>query len=225
LLDRLEHLIHLDGRYQFCPTLVGLVGYSFRLATYTGDELLFPGSNLKSDDRDYYSHYLYAGVDYDLSTKLRATVRLGGQFTDYAEANESQVSPYADASLTYLFCPRSSVAVGVRHDRHATDVVSPDAGGNPTLDAEATVVYLTLTHQITSKLVGSLMGQYQTSEFNDGRNDGGVEDLFLMGANLSYSFSRHFSGEAGYNYDFLSSDAPGRDYHRSRVYLGLRAAY
>jgi hypothetical protein len=93
------------------------------------------------------------------------------------------------------------------------------------LDAEATVVYVQLTHQITSKLVGSLIGQYQTSEFNDGRNDGGVEDLYMMGANLSYSFNRHISTEAGFNYDFLSSDAPGRDYHRGRVYLGLRAAY
>jgi predicted porin len=223
LLDRLEHLIHADARYQFNPSLVGLIGYSFRLTTYTGDDVIFPG--LMSDDRDSHSHYGYVGGDYDLTAKLRATVRVGGQFTEYSEADESSVSPYADASLTYVFRPSSSITVGVRHDRNATDIVNPDGKGTPTLDAESTVAYLQLIHQITSKLTGSLIGQYQTSEFNDGASDGQVEDLYLLGVNLSYSFNRHFSAEAGYNYDFLDSDVNGRDYHRNRVYLGVRATY
>jgi hypothetical protein len=240
LLDRLDHLIHLDARYQFNPSLVGLIGYSFRLTTYTGDELLYTApqrndllargisrrlAEQMSDARDSIGHYVYVGADYDLTAKLRATARVGGQFTDYSEADECSVSPYADASLTYVFLPRSSVTVGVRHDRNSTDIVSPDGKGRPTLDAESTVAYLQVIHQITSKLNASFLGQYQTSEFNDGHSDGDVEDLILLGVNFGYSFNRHFSAEAGYNYDILSSDVMGRNYHRNRVYLGVRATY
>lgn len=248
LLDRIEHLIHVDARYQFNPSMVGLVGYSFRLNTYTGDEEIFsdaekaalskdprlaslPAAEFSrilhqmSDVRDSYSHYGYVGGDFDITAKLRASARVGGQFTHYSEIDESSANPYADASLTYVFVPRSSVTVGVRHDRNATDIASADGKGSPTLDAESTVAYVNLIHQITSKLSGSLLGQYQTSEFNDGANDGHSEDLYLVGVNFSYSFTRHFSADAGYNHDFLSSDVRGRDYHRNRVYLGVRATY
>src|SRR5262249_23564887 len=34
LLDRLEHEIHIDARWQLQPTTVGIVGYKFRLVNY-----------------------------------------------------------------------------------------------------------------------------------------------------------------------------------------------
>src|SRR5262249_53060795 len=38
LLDRVEHMIHLDARWQLAPTTVGLIGYQFREVNYTGDQ-------------------------------------------------------------------------------------------------------------------------------------------------------------------------------------------
>ena len=49
--------------------------------------------------------------------------------------------------------------------------------------------------------------------------------LWLVGVNLAYTFNRHFSVEAGYNYDHLDSDINGRGYDRNRYYIGLRASY
>jgi hypothetical protein len=229
LLDRIQHLIRADGRYQFNPTLVGIVGYSFALADYTGDERLvprpLPGSMLMSDDRNSHAHYGYVGADYDLTARLRASARVGASYTSFTEFDESTVSPYADASLSYTYLPGSAVSVGVRHDRSATDIVAPDPGGQPTLDAEATLVYAQVVHRITPKLTGSLIGQFQTMSFNDGVSDGSTEQLYLLGVNLAYQINRHFSTEVGYNYDVLSSDIAGRSYHRNRVYVGVRAAY
>jgi hypothetical protein len=247
LLDRLDHLIRADGRYQFNPNLVGILGYSFAFSTYTGDDFLLsdaqrsvlinappPGMSpaaiqrslrLMSDDRDSHTHYGYVGADYDLTARLRATARVGGQFTSYTELDESTVSPYADASLSYTYMTGSAVSVGVRHDRSATDIVAPDSSGQPTLDAQATAVYAQVVHRITSKLTGSAIGQFQTMTFNDGVSDGSTEELYLVGLNLAYQINRHFSTEVGYNHDFLSSDVPGRSYHRNRVYVGVRATY
>ena len=233
LLDRLEHLFRIDLRYTVNPSLVALIGYNFGINDYTGDELIAPG--LKSDIRDNYSHFLYVGADYDVSSKLRTSIRLGGQYTDYHESGDTTINPYADASASYMYLPGSSVQLGVRHTRNATDVSQVDLKGKPTLDAETTVVYGELTHQILPNLIGSLMAQYQMSTFHEGTYDGDNENLFLVGANLEYRFNRHWSAEIGYNYDVLDSDvqgfvAPGviddiRSYDRNRVYIGVRASY
>jgi hypothetical protein len=232
LLDRIEHLLRADARYQFNPKLVGIVGYSFGFTTYTGDELLDADPNsvstLMSDDRNSFSHYGYVGVDYDITAKLRASVRVGAQFTEYSEVDESSVNPYADASLAYTFVPGTSLEAGIRHARSATDVTAVDTKtGKPTLDAEATSVYAAFHHRLTRSLTVSLLAQYQISSFEDGTNDGETEGLFLAGVNLEYHFNRHFSTEVGYNYDELNSDLKGidRSYRRNRFYVGLRATY
>lgn len=228
LLDRLEHLIRADARYQINPKLVGIVGYTFGLNSFTDDEFIEEGSTLKSDSRDSMSHYVYAGVDYDITAKLRTTLRLGAQFSEYDELNESSQNPYADLSLSYMFRLGTSIEVGARHMRNATDVSAVDTStGLPTLDAETTSAYIQFHHNITHALVGSLTGQYQHSVFFDGLNDGDTEDLWLFGVNLSYTFNRHWSAEIGYNFDTLDSNLTtgDRSYDRNRAYIGVTARY
>jgi len=228
LLDRLEHLLRADARYQINPKLVGIVGYTFGLNSFTDDEFIEEGSTLKSDSRDSTSHYVYAGVDYDITAKLRTTLRLGAQFSDYDELNESSQNPYADLSLSYMFRLGTSIEVGARHMRNATDVSAVDTStGLPTLDAETTSAYVQFHHNITHALVGSLTGQYQHSVFFDGLNDGDTEDLWLFGVNLSYTFNRHWSAEIGYNFDTLDSNLTtgDRSYDRNRAYIGVTARY
>jgi hypothetical protein len=228
LLDRFEHLIRADARYQFNPKLVGIVGYSFGMTAFTDDELIAEGSTLKSDERDSRSHYAYAGVDYDITAKLRTSARLGAQFTEYPDLDEDSANPYADISATYRLRVESAIQVGVRHARNVTDVAAVDtSSGLPTLDAETTALYAQLTHQITRELTGTLLGQYQYSVFNDGINDDESEYLWMFGANLNYAFTRHWSAEVGYNYDQLVSDVKsgGRSYDRNRVYVGVTARY
>ena len=230
LLDRIEHLLRADARYQFNPKLVGIVGYSFGFTTFTADEVIgvdTTGRLIMSDDRNSFSHYGYVGVDYDITAKLRASVRVGAQFTEYSEVDESSANPYADASLSYTFIPGTSLEAGIRHSRAATDVSAVDTKGKPTLDAESTAVYAAIHHRITRSLTGSLLAQYQISNFEEGANDGETESLFLAGVNLEYHFNRHFSAEAGYNYDELNSDLKGvdRSYRRNRFYVGLKATY
>ena len=226
LLDRIEHLIRADLTYNFTPKLVGVVGYSFGFTTYTADELITSGSTLKSDDRNSRSHYAYAGVEYDITAKLRASVRLGAQFSEYPDLDETSANPYADISLTYKILAGTSVEAGLRNTRSATDVASVQ-NGQPTLDTVTTAIYAQLNHKFTRQLSGSLLGQYQRSVFNDGNNNDRSEYLWLFGANLAYAFDRHWSCEAGYNYDQLTSNVKegNRSYDRNRVYVGVTARY
>ena len=142
-----------------------------------------------------------------------------------------------DASINYVYAPGSSATLGVVHTRSATDVVQVNVAGKPTLDSESTAIYGKVTHRILRNLTGSLLAQYQTSEFNGGAYDGDSEDLFLIGVHFDYYFNSHFSAEFGYNYDMLDSDVKfplgsglnsgreARSYERNRVYIGLTATY
>jgi hypothetical protein len=234
LLDRMEHLFRADARYQFNPKLVGIVGYTFGFTTFTGDEeigrYIAPSGRtiiLESDYRDSTSHYAYIGVDYDITAKLRASVRVGAQFSDYSDAGENSANPYADASLSYAISAATSVEAGIRHSRAATDVSGIDTSGDLSLDAEVTAVYAALHHRILRDLTGSLLTQYQISSYDDGVNDGESERLLMIGVNFEYHFNRHFSADIGYNFDHLDSDLKGTDrsYDRNRFYVGLKATY
>ncbi|MHC1768368.1 MAG: outer membrane beta-barrel protein [Verrucomicrobiia bacterium] len=235
LLDRMEHLATVNLRWQALPNTVALVGYNFGLMDFTGDENTLilnpnrpPGGFLNSDERNQYSHYAYVGADHSFNPQLDTSVRVGAQFTEYYNLpgeDESDVSPYADANLTYRMTPDSSAQIGVRHSRIATDGAA--------LDQENTTVYGSVSYRILPPLTASLLGQYQYNTFEEGQPSqvAGVtfkdqsENFWLVGLNLTYEINRFLAAEAGYNYDHLDSDLGFRSFTRNRVYVGLRATY
>jgi len=78
---------------------------------------------------------------------------------------------------------------------------------------------------LTPKLLGSVIGRWQHSVYNEGYYNNVGADYYNLGVNLSYSFNQHFSVDAGYNLDDFTSQVPGNSYKRNRVYLGVTAAY
>lgn len=229
LLDRLEHSIHLDARWNVRPTTVALVGYQFSFDNYTGDEPIgviagAPPTLVMSENRNSRSHYGYAGIEHTFRPDLTGRLRAGARFTDYYKSpdQETSVSPYVNASLDYLYARDSRVQVGISHDLNATDAFSV-LGSSITSDQESTVVYASLTHKIRPALSGSLMVQFQNSTFNGGVFDSISEQFYLLSAALEYQVNRHVSATLSYHHDRLESDL--RQYDRNRVYLGTTITY
>jgi len=256
LLDRIEHEVLFNLRYQVLPKTVLVGGYNYKQVDYTSDEFIAnaqtnpfgPDLPVKSDVRNSRSHIIYGGVDQNFTKDLILRVRAGAEFVDKYnskvagvtngapvgafptilkdDSDNTTTSPWGNISLSYNYLPGSSVQVGFTHSRSQTDVVTPDAKtGRVTSDQETSLLYGTIYHRFTPKLNGRFTAQWQDSEFYGGLNDGEREDYYDLGINFSYSFTQHFSGEVGYNYSKLDSDAPGRDFDRNRVYLGVTAAY
>lgn len=231
LLDRMEHLATINLRWQALPSTVGLIGYQYGLSDYTGDENTFifnpnfpaaGGPFLMSDERNSRSHYAYAGIDHSFNPQLETSIRLGAQITEYYDlpgGDEDDVTPYADANLTYRLTPDSVAQLGVRHSRIATDAQA--------LDQENTTVYGSFSYRVLPPLMASLLGQYQYNTFENGQLafKDESENFFLLGLNLTYEINRFIAAEAGYSYDRLDSDLPFRSFTRNRVYVGLRASY
>jgi hypothetical protein len=122
--------------------------------------------------------------------------------------------------------PQSYVQAGFSFDRNATDVVGAGLPGTLTLDAESAVFFLTLNHEITPQLFGSLMGQFQNSHYHGGTFNNKDEQYYLIGLDLEYRFNQYFSAHVGYNYDRLESTSGlDRTFDRNRVYVGVTATY
>ena len=229
-LDRTEHLINLDLRWQFDENLTGLLGYSYGIVGYNSLEPIenAPGASLASV-RDNISHYVYVGAEYRLSTQLSVSGRFGGQVNTYESTGKSYFNPYLNISGTYLYRPGSFVQFGFRHDRAATDLVGDTTNlENVTLDQAASAFYAALTHKITSRITGTLLGQLQYSTFQGGTFSGQTEASYALDLSFDYAFTQHLSAEVGFNYDSLNSNletGADRSFKRNRVYMGVRASY
>ena len=127
--------------------------------------------------------------------------------------------------MSYTYLPGSYVQFGLTQAHNATDVVQPGADGSLTQYQDTTAVYADINHKITEKLMASLLGQYSYSRYQGGANNDNGDSGINVGLNLTYQISRHFSADAGYNFDDLLSSLAARGFTRNRVYMGLSANY
>ena len=229
LLNEMDNLVHLDGRYQLQPQTVGIVGAQFRQTDFTADQTIgFYDSGLPvmSDARNARTYYGYLGLDHNFRPDFTGSIRAGARYTDYYNSvdNQSQTSPYAMVSLKYTYLPESSLEFGGSYDYSPTSL-APNAalGGQINTSAEAGTVYVALTHRIVPKLFGGILAQYQNSTYVGGTIDGQSDNFYLVGLNLRYQFNPNFSAGVGYNYDNLSGVQP--HYDRNRVYIGITGSY
>lgn len=227
ILDSVQENVSLDAQWHIQPETTALVGYRFSWVNFTGDALI-PGTVYHSSDRDYRTHYGYVGIQQSFTPNLNAKVEAGASYTDsYADPLNPTTSwaPYANVSLSYTYLPGSYVQLGFTHDVSSTEVVAPDVLGRITQYSEDSVVYLSVNHRITSKLVASAIGRVQYSTFQDGAYSSDDMTTYSLGFNVSYEINQHLSLDTGYNYDNVQTTIPGFAYNRNRVYLGVTANY
>jgi hypothetical protein len=232
LLDRLEHLIRIEPQYFLSETTFGFLGYQFGFSDYTSDKLISrevenpfnidppfitvydPGSI-----RDTVTHYGYVGVQHAFNRLLNGAARLGVIYADHFKLEETSLSPYADLSVTYNYLPGSSVRLGLKHDRSATD----NAGA---ADQIATTTYLSVNHRITPRITAATLVSYQLSELSGGSLDGSGYSYLSFSVSLDYKITENVFANMAYQYDGISSDSNVyADATRNRIWGGVRVAY
>jgi hypothetical protein len=231
LLDRIDQTIGMEFQWHFQPETTGLIGYKYEQVNYIGNEVIATnsaaGGYYKSTSRDNLSHYVYLGVQHNLLANLALSAKAGVQYIDYYKDSTTAPmwAPYVDLSATYTYSPGSYAQLGFHQTQNATDVVAPSSSGKITQSQESSVVFVTVNQQLTPKLLGSVIANFQNSTYNSGDFANESDQDYNLGLNLTYAFTQHFSSQLGYNYDDLQSDIHGRSYSRNRVYLGVTATY
>src|ERR1035438_10409621 len=201
LLNRIDQVVSLDFQWHVAPETVAFFGGAFEWVNYTGDEPIAPNTVgpqpfYYSDARDSRSYYGYVGMQRSMLANLSFTGKIGAQYTDSYNDNSTSLNPYADLSLIYTYLPGCYAQIGFTQTQNATDQVTPDANGHITLDTESSTVYASINHKLTSKLLGTVIGRWQHSIYNQGLYNNQALDYYNLGANLSYSFNQHFSVDA-----------------------------
>jgi hypothetical protein len=234
ILNRLDQSIGSDLQWHIDPETTALIGYMFEWVNYTGNQPIAPNNTagatnpfFYSDSRNTRSHIAYIGGQHNFLANLSVSAKVGVQDVDnYNESpSSSSLDPWAVISATYTYAPGSYVQLGFNQQQNATDVVAPASNGKITQSQESSVVFLTVNHQITQKLLASAIANFQNSIYNGGANANEADQEYDFGLNFTYAFTQHFSAQLGYNFDDLQSDIPDRGYSRNRVYLGVTAAY
>ncbi|HUB86776.1 MAG TPA: outer membrane beta-barrel protein, partial [Verrucomicrobiae bacterium] len=231
-LNRFEHTAWLNLNWLVLPETTALVGVQYGQVDYIGNEPIalvpYAPGVVYSSVRNNRSYTGYLGVQEKFLPNLVFAANVGAQYTDYYNdpLSTTSLSPYVVASLTYTYAPGDYVQIGVNHMRNATDQVDPvTSNGSIALDQESTLVYGDINHYLTAKLLATLIGQVQFSTYNGGLYNSDSDTVYSLGLNFSYTFTPHFSADAGYNYDDVQSQVPGNGYGRNRVYVGVSAAY
>jgi hypothetical protein len=228
-LNRIEQTVSLDLQWAVTPETTAFIGGAFSWVDYTGNEPIaqIGPTFLFSSDRNSRSYFAYVGASHSMLANLSFTGKAGIQYSDnYNDpSGTTALNPYADLSLIYTYLPGSYAQFGFTQTENATSQINPASNGSIALFQESSTVYASLNHQLTPKLLGTLLGRWQHSVYNGGAFNNQADDYYSMGVNLSYTFTPHFSAEAGYNLDNLQSQVPGNNYTRNRVYLGVSAAY
>ena len=212
---------------------MGFFGGAFEWVNYTGDEPIgqtaapLPLQTYYSDTRNSLSYFGYVGVQRSLLANLNLTGKAGVQYSDNynAPSGATSLNPYADISLIYTYLPGCYAQAGFTQTQNATDNIQVSNDGSITLNTESSTVYASINHKLTPKLLGTVIGRWQHSVYNEGPYNNEADDYYSLGLNLSYSFTPHFSADAGYNLDNYVSQVPNNGYTRNRVYLGVSAVY
>ena len=235
LLDSVESLFHVDAQWFRSETTVYFTGYQFGLFNYTSSDVIGEGKDPRDssrpgtvpiypDSKNNSSHYLYLGAKREFSKKLTGAISVGGQYTDYYNANDSSLSPYIDLKVNYTYLPGSSVQTGLSAARVPADI-GIGSDGELTLDALAGTFYASINHRFTSRLNGTIYLSYQHTTYNGGIYDGKSNDYLTIDSRLDYKLRENLFLDLGYVWYLYTSTIPGVDFTRNRVYLGIRATY
>jgi hypothetical protein len=237
LLTRLTQSVSLDLQWAVAPETTALVGFSYQWVDYLGGEPISQytspipalSKTYYSEDLNNHSYIPYIGLQHSFLANLSASAKIGAQITEYGNnsASPNNITPWVQSSASYTYAEGSYVQLGVQHVQNPSSVSSAATSrGNITQGQQSTVVTASVNQEITAKLMGSIIGAAQFSQFNQGAYNNDTEQYYSLGANLTYNFNQHLSAELGYNLDVLqSSVAATGPYSRNRVYLGVTAEY
>jgi hypothetical protein len=232
LLTRLDQYVALDLQWSVAPETVFLTGFQYEWVDYLGNEPIsqspLTGRIYYSDSRNNQSYIPYVGLQHSFLANLTGSAKIGAQITEFGNdsGTPNYTTPWVQSTLTWTYAEGSYAQLGVQHMQNATSISTASSTGQITQNQQSTVVSASVNQEITAKLMGSIIGTVQLSQFNQGAYNNDTEQFYSMGLNLNYTFNQHLSAEVGYNLDDLQSDvAASGAYSRNRVYVGVTAAY
>jgi hypothetical protein len=209
--NRFENTLGNAFRFLILPTTKLVLEYRVLFVSYTD-----------ISGRDSTSQYALAGLDHVFNPRLNASLRAGGQFRDTDQFG-NETSPYFEASVTYAFSKRTSLAWNSRYS-----IEEGNIGGGQ--GSKTFRTGLNGKYDFTPRISGSVGAYYSHDDYQSVSGAGFVapgftEESFDLSLSVRYAVTRYFGAEVGYGYTDVSSGISFREYSRNRYWAGLNVIF
>ena len=178
---------------------------------------------IRSSVRDTVSQYFYVGGERIFNPRLTGEIRVGVRYTDYYNQGLSDLSPYIDLSLTTYLLPGSSLTLGTKVDRNATDSGLGQKG--LTRDQLSATLFSDVRHRFSRRATGTFSLRFQHSIYNGGDFDGMADDYVSINPAFEYLIGQNLYGVFSYSREQLFSSRPNSAFDKNRVTISLRAVF
>jgi hypothetical protein len=223
--DRFTWEAYNQFRYQLTPQTVLTLDYRYGQTSYEGGF----GS-------DTTNQYLLGGVEHRFSPNTIGILRVGAQFRDIDDDDDSYTSPYLEFALNSQVNSQlrirsfarygiedyntiqsfNGVVVNFEDSKTLRFGISGDYSISPTLSVFGGIDYIPTNYD----------GGQVVSSPNTGASFGDQdEDILNAYIGVSMKFTEYLTGTASYNYTNSNSDIDGLDYDRNRFSLGVSAEF
>ncbi len=215
----------------------GRVGLSGRYNTISyldaenaaNETVTYENANQQSDiipDRGYDLYSIGLMLSDIINPSLIATLNAGWQVQEYAAANiDSNSSPYADATLTYLPNPGTRITASGSYSLYQSGLLTYSG-------QTRTAGSLSVAQDFTRRLTGTVIGSYIMSEY-DGDSSVNLitnepvtdskETAFSVSTILAYQIGQRNWVQVSYSWNDFNSDLPSRnDYQRNTFDVSWR---
>ncbi|MGB8170842.1 MAG: hypothetical protein WCF18_25275 [Chthoniobacteraceae bacterium] len=198
----------LEMRYLWNPKFTGVIEGRWSQFAYPNSPTL--------DSKTYFG---LIGVDWALSRRAAATVRVGESIRTFDEGGGKRSAPYLETTLNYQLSKASVLSWSNRFGFEEP----PDANTEVLVFRSG----LTVTHVFNPRLRGSLsVNAIHRNSKNDVVKTDTSEDTLDSGLSFYYTLTRKWTFNLNYNYTTVFFDpADENNYFRDRLFAGFDYAF
>ena len=210
--DRNVYQFGLRAGYAVSPrfNVFGQGMYNIRRYDETPDDA--------GEDRDSEGYTLSLGTEIDITGILFGEIQLGYSKQDYDDDNLDDVQGFGGTGrLTWNVTPLTTVIGEVLGELRETTVTFE--GDEATADRHAEIG-IDVTHELRRNILLNGNARYLRDDF-EGTDR--VDDIFRVGAGITYLINRNFSLDARYRFDKRTSDDNNEEFDRHQVFVGFVA--
>jgi hypothetical protein len=213
--DRVEHTFGESLRFSLSPRTSLIASYSFGLVDYN------------SAPKSSSTHTALAGFDYQISSRLKASINGGATFRKYTDPqNGERTDPSASASLTYAIGPSTNLNWSASYSIEEPNFAA--ALGRTTFRTG-----LGFGYQFTRRLTGQLALNYNHDEntgflipgFPLAGQQVSTDDTFALTLGANYAVTSRAALNFAFTHSELDSARPTGGYSRNRYTAGLAFSF